>query len=75
MEEITEKNITVNPSDILVITYELDVIPLDTVYKHCKLLKERYPERKMICLPKGMDIEPSKWQSVYELIMSIKPQN
>ena len=63
-----------NPTDIIVYKFDINQLTYEDVHNFYQYLVDKFPENKVIGIPKNSDIDIMDWQRLYDYVMSIKPE-
>ena len=75
MEKYILETINIKPNDIILVKPQTEKFDLEEIEQIHKDLKESFPNNPVFTIPQGgLEIQLKDWESVYNYLLSIKPE-
>lgn len=74
MKKYILEKINVKPNDIILVKPQIEKFDLEEIGQIHKNLKESFPNNPVFTIPQGLEIQLKDWESVYDYLLSIKPE-
>lgn len=74
MEKYILETINIKPNDIILVKPQIENFDLDEIEKIHTDLKRLFPDNAVFTVPQGLEIQLKDWETVYNYLLSIKPE-
>ena len=74
MEKYILETINVKPNDIILVKPQIENFDFEEIEKIHTDLKELFPNNAVFTVLQGLEIQFTDWETVYNYLLSIKPE-